>query len=372
MLMSVWLLLLAGLASAESKARSVVRSGGSWDPRVPHITQYSRELGWSLIPGAGDIGENGWRRPCYPRAKASGHYRILCLGDSTTFGMNCSWENAWPHQLESLLRSDPDWSKAHGVTEVLNLGVLTYGPDQSLLALKQSGLSYAPDLVIFHLAIDDFADVSVDHNWKWKAENGATFSKPFFVLREGRLVLARDHAPLPTDASGKVVKVPKQILGEFQLFLFMYLRGLVHSQSQAEAQSPSPQPTNAQWPIHDVWRAKYAQARPLVWALIKEMSRTCAEAGVDFAVTLSPAHMVCAKDDPPWRVASFLREYHQDSKAVGVVAMECVSDYFQEGANEDLLAANSCYLNPQGNALIARTTWRWLKQRESKGKRTSE
>jgi len=363
LLIVLYLVLSASLVTAEMACRSL--QPVAYDPRAPHITALSRELGWTLVPGAGDIGEHGFRRPCYPRDKGPGKFRIVCLGDSTTFGVGCSWKDAWPHQLEALLNQDKDWSKLHGATEVLNLGVVMYGPDQSLLVLKRSGLSYSPDLVIFHLCIDDFADVSFDYHWKMNFGN--YMYRPFFVLDRGRLVVGRDYAPPPKDAAGNPVRAQEQVLPNAQLRLFSFLRTHVHEWFIAEPRKNIPEPTKAHWPIHEAFRAEYLKARPLAWALLKEMAKVSSEAGAAFLVTLSPYGMCAAENNPPWRVASFLREYEEDAQAAGITALNCVPRYFAEGGNDRFLLPHSPhYLNANGNALVARTTLRWLKEGYSK------
>jgi len=362
LLMVLYLLFAMGLVAAEAACRAAPAI--AYDPRAPHITQLSPELGWRLIPGAGDIGEHGWRRPFYPRDKGPGHFRIVCIGDGTTMGNGCSWRDAWPHQLEVLLNQDADWSRSHGVTEVLNLGVLMYGPDQSLLALKNDGLAYSPDLVIFHLCSDDYADASFDYHWRMDLDN--KMYKPFFLLEEGRLVLGRDRAPSPTDAFGNAVKIPEQILPRWQLSLFSFLRTRGRTLLHGEAPRKPEEPTKAHWPVHDALRAEYTAARPLVWALIKEMSRISRENGAGFLLTLSPHNMISALDNPPWRVASFLREYQEDAGAAGIPALDCVPEYFAAGGNDRFqLKATVNFLNPKGNAFIAQTTMRWLKEKDS-------
>jgi len=321
--------------------------------------EYSPDLGWSLIPGRGDIGAHGWRKPFYPCNKTSGRFRIVCLGDSTTYGYHCTWQEAWPHQLETFLNQDPDWSKTHGVTEVLNLGVVAYGPDQSLLALKKAGLSYAPDLVIFHLCENDFADASFDHDY-WHKTGGETLYKPFFILKEGRLVLGRDQVPLPKDANGNTF-VPKTPTLPFSAFLT-----LLRDQVKPRPSKPSQEEEQKfaeffDWPLREDRRSEYEKARPLVWALIKEMSRVSSEAGAGFLVTLSPTHMKAAVDNPPWRVARFLSEYQDDARAAGIPALNCVPEYFAQVGNERfLLSTDPFHLNADGNALIARMTQRWV------------
>jgi hypothetical protein len=361
LLIFVYFLLVASAIAAEAISRRVPTT--LFDPRAPHVTKYSPELGWSLRAGAGDIGQHGWRSPFYPREKSPGRYRIVCIGDSTTYGVGCSWREAWPKQLEDLLNQDAGWRRLHGITEVLNLGVLMYGPDQSLLVLKNHGLAYSPDLVIFQLCVDDFVDASFEYHWKMNFNT--KMYKPFFVMQDGRLVLGRDHVPQATDLSGKAIELPRQILPDLQLRLFSVIRKRGEKLIQGEAR-PNLAPTKAHWPIHDSFSAEYMKARPLVWALIREMSRVSREAGARFLLTLSPHHMSGALDDPPWCVARFLGEYHEDAAAAGVRALDCVPEYFTQGGNGRFqLDGADNYLNLEGNALIARATKRRLHEMES-------
>ncbi len=328
---------------------------------------YSPILGWKLIAGVDDIGGHGWRGASVSHQKSDRHCRIVCVGDSTTFGYLCSWEEAWPHQLEIALNQDADWVRDNGTTEVLNLGVSGYGPDQSLLALKEFGLAYSPDIVIFHLCLNDFADVTGDRS---VTPGGFTRYKPFYVLKEGHLVLARDRVPLPRDPEGNAYDPanPERSARGSRVFRSA-LWHVVRKQAQnlltgawrkREADVSHPQ----YWPIHDSFRATYATTRPLVWAMIKEMSRAANEAGAVFLVTLSPANMKFVnrpEDAPPWRVATFLREYESDARAAGVPALDCVQEYFAAGGNERFLIQEDGYhLNPKGNAFVARATASWL------------
>ena len=135
-----------------------------------------------------------------------------------------------------------------------------------------------------------------------------------------------------------------------------------------EADRKPPGPMKLDWPIHDSFQAEYTASRPLVWALIKEMSRRSSDAGAEFLVSLSPHYMRSPGDNPPWRVASFLHEYEEDARAAGIPGLNCVPEYFAEGGNDRFeVKAGSDYLNPKGNALIARATFRWLKDRASTG-----
>jgi len=356
-----------GLALAEVSCRILVATEQppSFGPRV---VQYSPVLGWALIPGVEDIGAHGWRGPSMARTKEDGRFRIVCAGDSTTFGFHGSWEDAWPHQLETSLNRDADWTRAHGITEVLNLGVPGYGPDQSMLALEEIGLSYAPDVVIFHLCLNDFADASYDHHWL--KLGGFTQYKPFYVLEDGRLAREKALVPLPRDPAGNEFyptdsnhSAPSA--RPFRSALAQFLRNRARHFVAGVSRKPLLDFPQQHWPIHDGFRARYALARPLVWAMIKEMSRVASDAGAVFLVTLSPGSMNPVngpEDAPPWRLATFLREYEDDAKAAGIPALNCIPEYFTAGGNGRFLLPHDPYhLNRQGNAFIAQTTARWLK-----------
>lgn len=346
---------MMGMVVIELYFRYQVKSAWAKMHRDIAPTEYSRELGWRLISGRQGVGEHGWRGPSRTNAKADGRYRIVCLGDSTTHGYRCRWEEAWPCQLESLLNADAGWTSKHGLAEVLNLGVPAFGTDQELLALKSYGLSYQPDLVILHLCTNDFADVSYDHDWRMPAY--VTRYKPLFALEQGRLIMRLDFAPLPRHHSGSVYKIgdgpsfgwSSALLPEVGRFLVTSDSGIGWDENR--------------WPIREEFRTEYARSRPLLWALVSEMARISERAGSRFLVTLSPAHMNAAIDQPPFRVGSFLREYQSDAAAAGVTAIHCIAEFFQEDGNRRFLS-DQYHLNALGNALVARHIMSWLKVNE--------
>jgi lysophospholipase L1-like esterase len=90
----------------------------------------------------------GLRGPEVPRRK--GAFRILALGDSTTFGLGVNDDETWPAVLESLLRE-----KTGRPVEVINAGVPGYTAFQGLRYLEDRGLSLAPDLVLATFGFND-------------------------------------------------------------------------------------------------------------------------------------------------------------------------------------------------------------------------
>jgi lysophospholipase L1-like esterase len=92
----------------------------------------------------------GFRSAPFGEAKRAGVFRILCLGDSSTFGMNVEDADAYPQVLQRLLDA-----RALGRFEVVNLGVPGYSSRQGLELLRQKALGWQPDLLIFAFGTND-------------------------------------------------------------------------------------------------------------------------------------------------------------------------------------------------------------------------
>ncbi len=90
----------------------------------------------------------GLRGPEIPGRKA--RFRILALGDSTTFGLGVDDDQTWPAVLERLLRG-----KSGGPVEVINAGVPGYSAFQGMRYLRERGLSLDPDLVLATFGFND-------------------------------------------------------------------------------------------------------------------------------------------------------------------------------------------------------------------------
>ncbi len=92
----------------------------------------------------------GFRTPPFSESKKPGVFRVVCLGDSSTFGFNVEAADAYPQVLARLLeQSHP------GRFEVLNLGVPGHSSRQGLELLRQEVLRYDPDLVTFAFGTND-------------------------------------------------------------------------------------------------------------------------------------------------------------------------------------------------------------------------
>ncbi len=118
-------------------------------------------LGWSLCPGFRgrtrrgqpvSINARGIRSGEIPLPKGN-EYRILSLGESTTFGIDVGDDETYSARLEEHLRTRPAGVRP---VRVLNAGVSAWSSTQSLLWLKERGLELAPDLILFYHEVNDY------------------------------------------------------------------------------------------------------------------------------------------------------------------------------------------------------------------------
>lgn len=77
--------------------------------------------------------------------------RIVCVGDSTTFGLGSTLADSWPALLEQQLNQ----GSAGGVFEVINAGVPGYTSHQGLRRLARHIATWQPDLVIATFGTND-------------------------------------------------------------------------------------------------------------------------------------------------------------------------------------------------------------------------
>jgi hypothetical protein len=89
--------------------------------------------------------------------KAAGGRRILCLGDSVTFGEGVREEDTWPAQLARRLGPG---------TEVINAGIQGYDFNHEALYLLLHGRRLAPDVVVIAFFMNDAMQfgATVDHH----------------------------------------------------------------------------------------------------------------------------------------------------------------------------------------------------------------
>lgn len=156
---------------------------------------FDAELGWTVRPDAtsldgkartNSIAARGTRE--YARAKPAGGTRLVCVGDSFTWGDEVGDADTFEAQLETLR---PDF-------ECINLGVAAYGTDQALLRWRRDGERLAPDVLVVGLLLENIGRNVNRYRPLWYPGSGSAPSKPRFVLAHDRLELVRQ--PFATGA----------------------------------------------------------------------------------------------------------------------------------------------------------------------------
>ena len=115
-----------------------------FSPRLP--SELERIPGWSI-----ELNSKGYRDSVPPAQKDPSSFRIVCLGDSWTFGMNVNQDRTYPRRLAALLAGRHP--TAH--FEVWNRGVLGYSSYQGLQLLRSNGQRWKPDAVVIAFAMND-------------------------------------------------------------------------------------------------------------------------------------------------------------------------------------------------------------------------
>jgi lysophospholipase L1-like esterase len=97
------------------------------------------------------LNSEGFRDVEFPKEKPSSVFRIVCLGDSWTFGWNVGQNQAYPQTLKALLGQE--FSEAN--FEVFNLGVGGYTSLNGLNLLKTRVLNLKPDVAVIAVAMNE-------------------------------------------------------------------------------------------------------------------------------------------------------------------------------------------------------------------------
>lgn len=211
-----WTLKPSDRPTAKGASRTRVDPGKAWAPRPEsspridwqpvgtHHLQSARvdDLGtlrlllpnlrgvrpeWARVPMEVTSNSLGLREREIPLEKDPGEYRIVCLGDSWTFGFGVRVEEAFPRVLEAHLGKK---FPRRNVT-VINAGMSGAEYSQGYVMLCQIALQYHPDLVICCGYRGDVAMPSLDVPFDPSpVDRLLDHSTLYRVLRQGVLTLS--------------------------------------------------------------------------------------------------------------------------------------------------------------------------------------
>jgi hypothetical protein len=155
--------------------------------------QYDKELGWVSVPKFYEkdyyasgvslrINSRGFRSAQeFTQRVPENKFRIICSGDSFTFGDGVDNASTWCQRLESM---DPRF-------QVVNLGETGYGTDQMYLRYLREGPRLDHHAHIFAFIADDMR--------RMRLSNLGGYGKPLLKLRNGEL--AAENVPVPRGSS---------------------------------------------------------------------------------------------------------------------------------------------------------------------------
>jgi len=96
--------------------------------------------------------ERGFRGPAFPDQKTPGRLRVICMGDSHTYGEGVEESETYPSRLEQVLNR----ATGNRRFEVINMGVPGYSSCQGLLLLEKEVRNLSPDYVVMAYGSNDY------------------------------------------------------------------------------------------------------------------------------------------------------------------------------------------------------------------------
>ncbi|MCK6446847.1 MAG: hypothetical protein L6Q99_10685 [Planctomycetes bacterium] len=186
---------LSGDAQAAALARLTIER-----PDRTTVTVFDRELGWCVQPdsespsGECRIGPLGTRGPRdYAASPPRGVVRLVCFGDSFTFGDEVKDEWTFEALLEGL---DPR-------IEALNFGVPAFGTDQALLRFDREGL-HGAHVAVLGLLLENIGRNVNRYRPLWTPRTETPLAKPRFVLGGDALELVPQPFATPRELADAV------------------------------------------------------------------------------------------------------------------------------------------------------------------------
>jgi len=161
-----------------------------------------------MYPYDASINKNGFRGKDFDLEKKPGVTRIVCLGESSTFGAFDRDEETYPYLLEARLNGD-----AGRKYEVLNLGVSESNTEWLRNMLVPEILSLNPDIVTYYGGHNDIRDFVSSYRTGRPEHrslflSGDVFRVAYFYLPAGvRRAFSRDRVPprdLPSAAYSEI------------------------------------------------------------------------------------------------------------------------------------------------------------------------
>jgi lysophospholipase L1-like esterase len=162
-----FLIIILLILSLELLLRIIDLKTNFLPPATPSWVKFSPTLHYEIQPHFKgeiyytpvEINSYGLRGADFSTDK-SDTFRIVCLGNSCTFGNTLQFKDTYPYRLEKLLRSEYG-----NKIQVINAGIPGYSSYQGLRYLEEKAIAWKPDLLIVSFGFNDRRTVP-DSSWK--------------------------------------------------------------------------------------------------------------------------------------------------------------------------------------------------------------
>ena len=134
-----------------------------WDPDL-----YYRMRPSNAVFGRYHVNRHGMRCPEYEDSKPPGTLRLLCAGDSSTFGLGVGDGETWPECTRRILAGLLEGSRA---VEAINFGVPGYSTEQTKRQVLRDGLALRPDAIVICPTAQN------DSSWRATAGDAAVLAE---------------------------------------------------------------------------------------------------------------------------------------------------------------------------------------------------
>lgn len=194
----------------------------------------------------------------HPIPKPDDIFRILCLGDSFTFGHGVADETCYPAQL----------AKRGSKLDVVNMAVPGYSVGQSWLRWQRDGAAFDPDLTLAALICMDI------HRMRIGVRRARNLAPKFRLVEDKIEVYDRLSSAPASDTTTKEMKT-----GEILQFI---------SRKNTIARTLKLAIPPRQFGPENVSESAFDELFDTACAIYVDMNRQCKEAGGDFALVLIP------------------------------------------------------------------------------------
>ena len=161
------------MADDDPEGHSAARAGYFKFPPSRVLHQY----GMFSQPTPIRIDSLGFRGADFSRAKPPRMFRIVCMGESSTFGFFDRDDFTYPAILERLFAERSD--KRRPTVEVINAGIPHANSDNIVAMLTGEILGYSPDLITIYAGYNDAVYVmdenSLQRTLRWLHSHSATY-----------------------------------------------------------------------------------------------------------------------------------------------------------------------------------------------------